>query len=219
MVASHHVDLWQQRSQPSYHMSNMSLSGLMSPYDAPRTVTNPPASRGYHQTTSSTEMSMPLFTTNGLTSSVPFQSGAFAFDPVPVTPYNLQPAYPMSYVADVPQNVSYARSNMVHQMPTVQETHGAFAVDRHVSKSATASPLQSSPSYHGSSFGAELERSRSEPAEGNGVNFATDVDTLMKAIQAKQPDSPQPRQPSKVCLPCSSYELIADIRTGRGHQA
>ncbi|KAL1608807.1 DNA-binding transcription factor [Nothophoma quercina] len=86
---------------------------------------------------------------------------------------------------------------MVHQMPTVQETHGAFAVDRHVSKSATASPLQSSPSYHGSSFGAELERSRSEPAEGNGVNFATDVDTLMKAIQAKQPDSPQPRQPSK----------------------
>jgi hypothetical protein len=198
MVASHHVDLWQQRSQPTFHMSSMSLSGLMSPYDTPRAVTNSPTSRGYHQTASSAEMSMPLFTTNGLASSVPYQSGAFAFDPVPVNPYNIQQTYPMGYVADVPQNVSYTRSSLVHQMPAVQETHNTYAVERHISKSATASPLQSSPSYHGSSYGAELERSRSEPAEGSGVNFATDVDTLMKAIQAKQPDQPQPLQPSKV---------------------
>ena len=198
MVASHNADLWQQRNQPNYHISNISLSGLMSPYDAPRTVTNPPTARGYHQTTSSTEMSMPLFTANGLTSSVPYQPGAFAFDPVPVIPYNLQPAYHMGYAAEVPQNISYARSNMIHQMPAVQESHNAFTVDRHVSKSATASPLQSNSSYHGASFGAELERSRSEPAEGSGVNFATDVDTLMRAIQAKQAGRPESQQSNKV---------------------
>ncbi|KAF2623954.1 zinc finger protein-like protein OZF [Macroventuria anomochaeta] len=197
MVASHHVDLWQQRSQPAYHMSNMNLSGLMSPYETQHTVTNPPSSRAYHQTTSSVEMSMPLFSTNGLASSVPYQSGAFAFDPVPVNPYNMQEAYPMGYVADVPRNVSYARSNLVQQMPALQDARPTFSADQHSSKSVTASPLQSSPSYHGSPYGAEFERSRSEPSESTGINFATDVDTLMKAIQAKQPDSPQPPQVSK----------------------
>ena len=198
MVASHHVDLWQQRNQPTYHVSNMSLSSLMPPYETQRTATNPPISRAYYQTTSSVEMSMPHFSTNGLTSSVPYQSGVFAFDPVPVNPYNMQQAYPMGYVADVPQNVSYTRSSLVQQMPTLQEARTAFSTNQRPSKSSTASPLQSNPSHYGSSYGTELERSRSEPTEGTGVIFSTDVDTLMKAIQAKQPDSPQPSQFSKV---------------------
>jgi hypothetical protein len=198
MVASHHVDLWQRRSQPTFHMPNMNLTGLVSPYDAPRTVTNPPASRSYHQTASSMDMSMPLFSTNGLTSSVPYQSGAFAFEPIPVNPYNMQQAFPMGYVVDVPQNVSYTRSSLVQPMSVVQETRNEFPVDRLASKSATASPLQSSPTYQDSPYGTGLERSHSEPAESTGIHFATDVDTLMKAIQAKQPDHPQPSPAKKV---------------------
>jgi hypothetical protein len=198
MVASHHVDLWQRRTQPAFHMPNMNLAGLMSPYDAPRTVTNPPVSRSYHQTASSMDMSMPLFSANGLTSSVPYQPGAFAFDSVPVNPYNMQHAYPMGYVADVPQNVSYARSSLPQQMSAGQEVHNAYNLDRHMSKSVTSSPLHSTSTYHNSTFGAELERSHSEPVDSSGVNFATDVDTLMKAIQAKQPESPQPPPASKV---------------------
>lgn len=199
MVASHHGDFWQQRNQHTYHMPNMSLPGLMSPFEPQRSVNNPPPSRTYHQTTSTVEMSLPLFSTNGLTSSVPYQSGAFAFDPIPANPYNMQQAYPMGYMSDVPQNVSYARSSLVQQMPAHQEARPTFTT---VAKSVTASSLQSSPPLHRSPYGAELERSRSEPTEGAGINFATDVDTLMKAIQAKQPDSPQVPQVSKV-----SYSL------------
>jgi hypothetical protein len=203
MVASHHGDFWQQRNQHTYHMPNMSLPGLMSPFEPQRSVNNPPPlpPRTFHQTTSTVEMSLPLFSTNGLTSSVPYQSGAFAFDPIPVNPYNIQQTYPMGYMADVPQNVSYARSSLVQQMPAHQEGRPTFPVD---SKSVTPSPLQSSPSFPGSSYGAGLERSRSEPTEGTGINFATDVDTLMKAIQAKQPDSPQVPQVNKVRHPLSS---------------
>lgn len=208
MVASHHGDFWQQRSQHTYHMPNMSLPGLMSPFEPQRSVTNPPPPRTYHQTTSTVEMSLPLFSTNGLTSSVPYHSGGFAFDPVPVNPYNMQQAYPMGYMADVPQNVSYARSSLVQQMPVHQEPRPTFSTD---SKSATASPLQSSPSFHGSSYGAELERSHSEPTEGTGINFATDVDTLMKAIQAKQPESPQVPQVNKVRY--AKPDLLIDLLT------
>lgn len=199
LVASHHVDLWQQRSQtPYHHMSNMSLSGLMPPFETPRSVTNPPTSRAYHQATSGVEMSMPLFSTNNLSSSMPYQSGAFAFDPVPVNPYNMQQAYPISYVADVPQNISYTRSSLAQQMPILQEARTPFSADQSSLKSATASPLQSSSPYYGSPYGAELERTRSEPMEGAGINFSTDVDTLMKAIQAKQPDSQHIPQVTKV---------------------
>ena len=197
MVASHHIDLWQRRSQPTFNMPNMNLTDLMPPYDAPRTVTNEPESRAYHQTTSSVEMSMPLFSTNGVTSSVPYQPGAFAFDQVPANPYNIQQTYPVGYVANVPQNISYTRSSLTQQMQATQGTHSSFSVDRHISKSETASPLQSTPSYHSSTYGTELEYSRSDPVEGS-INFATDVDTLMKAIQAKQSDTPQPQQAGKV---------------------
>ncbi|KAF1933592.1 zinc finger protein OZF [Didymella exigua CBS 183.55] len=187
MVASHPGDFWHQRNQHTYHMPNMSLPGLMSPFEPQRSVNNPPPPpRTYHQTSSTVEMGLPLFSTNGLTSSMPYQSGAFAFDPIPVNPYNMQQAYPTGYIADVPQNISYARSSLVQQMPARQEAHPTFCTD---SKSVTASPLHSSPSFHEFSYSADLERSRSEPADGTGINFATDVDTLMKAIQAKQPES------------------------------
>lgn len=178
----------------------MHLPGLMSPFEPQRSVNDPapPPPRTYHQSTSAVEMSLPLFSTNGLTSSVPYQSGAFAFDPIPVNPYNMQQTYPMGYMTDVPQNVSYARSSLIQQLPAHQEGRPTFPTD---SKSVSASPLQSSTSYHGSSYGIELERSRSEPTEGTGINFATDVDTLMKAIQAKQPESPLIPQVNKVSQP------------------
>ena len=200
MVASHQGDFWQQRNQHTFHMPNMHLPGLMSPFEPQRSVNDaaPPPPRTFHQTASTVEMSLPLFSTNGLTSSVPYQSGAFAFDPIPVNPYNMQQTYPMGYMADVPQNVSYARSSLIQQLPAHQEGRPTFPTD---SKSVSASPLQSSTSYHGSSYGTELERSRSEPTESTGINFATDVDTLMKAIQAKQPESPQVPQVNKVSQP------------------
>ena len=221
LVASHHMDLWQPRSQSSYdHMSNMSLSGLMPPFETPRPVTNPPSSRAYHQTTSSVEMSMPLFSTHNLPPSVPYQSGAFTFDSVPVNPYNMQQAYPISYVADVPQNISYTRSSLGQQMPVLQEARTPFSTDQRSLKSATASPLQSSSPYYGSSYGAELERTCSEPTEGAGINFSTDVDTLMKAIQAKQPESQHTPQVNKArSVRPMTFENTANIWQEEEHKA
>lgn len=189
MVASHPVDMW-QRNQQAYPMSNIY-------YDPPRSVTNPPSSRGYQQT-SNVEMSLPLFSATPLTTSVPYQSGSYAFDTVPVNPYDMQQTYPMGYAADVPQNLSYARSNLVQPMPALQDARSVYSANQYSSKSATASPLQSSPSYHRSSYDAELERPRSEPVEGTNIHFSTDVDTLMKAIQARQPEPKQAPQGDKV---------------------
>ncbi|KAJ4331903.1 DNA-binding transcription factor [Didymella glomerata] len=110
----------------------------------------------------------------------------------------MQQTYPIGYMVDVPQNVSYDRWSLLQQLPAQQVGCPTFPTD---SKSISASLLQSSTSYHGSSYGTELERSRSEPTEGTGINFATDVDTLMKAIQAKQHESPQVSQAKKVCPP------------------
>ncbi|KAJ8112170.1 hypothetical protein OPT61_g5408 [Boeremia exigua] len=198
MVASHHADIWQQRSQPNYHISNMSLPSLMPPFETQRPVTDPPTSRSYHQTTSSVEMSMPLFSTNSMVPSLPYHSGAFPYDQVMVNPYNMQQTYPIGYATDVPQNISYARSNLVQQMPVIQEARSTFAAVQHPSsKSATASPSQSSSPYYESAYSAELERTHSEPADGTGINFSTDVDTLMKAIQSQQPDSQHTQQGSK----------------------
>ncbi len=208
MVASHHADLWQQRDQPNYHISSMNLPSLMPPFETQRTVTNPPTPRAYHQTSSSVEMSMPLFSTNNLVSSLPYHSGAFPFDSVLVNPYNMQQAYPMGYAADVPHPISYARSNMVQQMPAMQEVRTAFSANHHSAKSATASPSQSSSPYYESAYGTELEPTHPETIEGTNTNFSTDVDTLMKAIQAKQPDTQPAPQITKVRLSNSnSLEL------------
>jgi hypothetical protein len=106
---------------------------------------------------SNVEMGMPLFTTNSLTSPLPYQSGALTYDPVLVDSYNIQQANPMGYIADVPQNVSQARPILIQQMLALQEAHTTFSTDQHPSKYATASPLQLRPSYHESSYGAELE--------------------------------------------------------------
>ncbi|KAF2994600.1 hypothetical protein E8E13_002281 [Curvularia kusanoi] len=197
MVASHQVDMW-QRNQQAYPMPNMY-------YDPPRSVSNPPSSRGYQQT-SNVEMSLPLFSATPLTTSVPYQSSSYAFDTVPVNPYDMQQTYPLGYATDVPQNLSFARSNLVQQIPALQDARSVYSANQYSSKSATASPLQSSPSYQRSSYDAELERPRSEPVEGTNIHFSTDVDTLMKAIQARQPEPKQAPQGDKEEGPKSSQK-------------
>jgi hypothetical protein len=52
--------------------------------------------------------------------------------------------------------------------------------------------------YSDASYASNCKRSSSEPAEATNPHFATDVDTLMKAIQAKQPTSTQTPEVTKV---------------------
>jgi hypothetical protein len=183
------------------HVPTMNISGLMAPYETPRTIANPPASRAYHPTTSHMDMDMPLFTTNAMTTSVPYQSGVYAFDPMPVNPYSMQQSFPMNYPSSVPQVMSYGSASDAHQMSAVREARNVYPVDRHAMvKAESTSPMQSSQMYHDMSYTRGVKRSRSEPTESTSIDFATDVDTLMKAIQAKQTTSTPHSEPRKVCV-------------------
>ena len=177
------------------HIPNMHLSNIMPPYDTSRNVTNAPVSREYQPTSNHMDMNMPLYSTNTLTSSVPYQAGAFAYDvptSVPVNPYNMQQA--SYYSPNMPHPGSYAPSHDV-QVPTLPDVRHVFNPNV---KSEGTSPAQSNQMYADPSYGTELKRSTSEPTEGSGINFATDVDTLMRAIQAKQTNPPQENE-QKVC--------------------
>lgn len=160
----------------------------MPSYDTSRPIASPPVSRSYQPTTTHMDSTLPLFSTN-LTTSVPYQPGVFAFDTPAVNPYNLQQA---SYYSP---NLSFVQGTEIHSLPTVRDARNAFTVDRNpMVKSESTSPIQSHPTFPHSSYTTECKRSSSEPSQGSGVTFATDVDTLMKAIQAKQPTGSQPQE-------------------------
>ena len=191
---------------------------MMPPYDTSRTVSNAPVSRIFQPTSMHMDINLPLFSTNGLTTSVPYQSGAFAFDPVSVNPYNMQQA--SYYPPNMPHPMSYAASPDVHSLPIVRDARNVY---NPMVKSESTSPIQSIPMYNDTSYAAECKRSTSEPTEGSGINFATDVDTLMRAIQAKQTDSPQPLEPKVCILTCifiATYSLQTRkrrLRSSRNH--
>lgn len=216
VIAPHHPSLWSQRRDPSTHFSHMHLPGVMASYDASREVITTPVSRSFQPTTTHVDIGMPLFSTNGLATSVPYQSGAFAFDPIP-NAYTMQQA--SFYSPNIPQTGSYAAVPEVQPLPTVREARNAFTMDRiPLVKAESTSPIQSSSIFNDTSCAAECKRSSSEPSEGSGINFATDVDTLMRAIQAKQTDTPQPQRP-KVGLDTVPYgKLRTHTGIGRGAQ-
>lgn len=195
----------------------MHLTGLMPSYDTSREVTSPPATRSYQPTTTHMDISMPLFSTNGLTTSVPYQSGAFAFDPIPNAYAMQQTSF---YSPNIPQTVSYAAVPEVQPLATVRDARNAFPVGRMpVVKAESTSPIQSNPMFNDTSYATECKRSSSEPSESSGINFATDVDTLMRAIQAKQTDTPQGQEPKVGFYSATDGRLRTHSRIGRGAQS
>jgi hypothetical protein len=203
VVASHHAGLWHSRSDHSIHIPNMNMSGLVSSYDSsPRTSTLPPTSRGYQATTSHMDINMPLFSTHSMPTSMPYQSGAFAFDALSVNPYNMQQAYPVSYQQAIPHAATYAGATNIQQLPTARDIPNGFSMERTPPvKAESSSPVQSSSMYNEASYSGDFKRANSKSEDGSNNNFATDVDTLMRAIQAKQkpvPTQQQRPQPPKV---------------------
>jgi hypothetical protein len=205
VVASHNIGLWQDRREPSMHIPNMHLNNIMPPYDTSRNVSNAPVSREYQPTSNHMDMNnMPLYSANTLPTSVPYQAGAYAYDvptSVPVNPYNMQQA--SYYASNMPHPVSYPQSHDIQALPTLPDVRHVFNPNV---KSEGTSPAQSNHMYADPSYGTELKRSTSEPTEGSGANFATDVDTLMRAIQAKQ-TNPPPENEQKVCYSLRDFKF------------
>jgi hypothetical protein len=204
VVGHHHAGLWHRRTEPSFHISDIHFTGMMPSYNSQRTANVTSSIRNYPPSTTHMDISLPLFSANVLPTSVPYQSaGTFAYD-TPVNTYNIQQSnmlqnYPMSYPTSMSPSVSYAGQTDSQLLPTVREARNAFALDgTHLVKSESASPVHSNPMFNNAAYTAECKRSTSEPVEMSGINFATDVDTLMKAIQAKQTTSSLEPEPPKV---------------------
>ncbi|KAF2866523.1 zinc finger protein-like protein OZF [Massariosphaeria phaeospora] len=203
VVASQHAGFWHRRPDQAIHMPHMNMSGLVPSYDtSSRTVTNPPTTRAFQPTTSHMDINMPLFPPHTMTTtSVPYQSGAFAFESLAVNPYNMQQAFPVSYAPTLPHAVSYPGSSEMQPLPAVREARNAFSARTPPVKSESNSPVQPSQMYNDGLYVRDHKQSQADGRDGSGIAFATDVDTLMKAIQAKQSD-PQPPEPPVVHEPC-----------------
>lgn len=198
VVGSHQpTSLWQERREPSFQMSSMHNSNMINQYDSSRAATSAPVSRSFQPTSTQMDMSLPLYSANGLATTVPYQPGAFAYDASSVNPYSIpQSSY---YQSSITHPVSYPPSADVQQLPTVRDGRNLF---NPLVKAESTSPLQSNPIYNDTSYSADGKRSNSVPTESTTVQFSTDVDTLMKAIQAKQTSPPEPAEP-KVRIPSS----------------
>ncbi|KAF2028970.1 zinc finger protein OZF [Setomelanomma holmii] len=212
VIAPQHAGLWHQRSDSSLHMPDIHFSGMMSPYTAQRTTTNASSLRGYPPTTTQMDMSMSLFSPNVVATTVPYQSsGGFAYnDPYSIQQNSMQhanisPNFSMHYQSNISPAVPFAGNPESQSLPPVREARNAFTVDNHLVKSESASPVQSSQVFSDTAFVTDCKRSTSEPAETTSANFATDVDTLMRAIQAKQTTAP-PKQENKVEEPKASQK-------------
>jgi hypothetical protein len=201
-VAHQHAGLWHRRPD-HFHIPDLHFTGMMPSYDHQRTGVNTPL-RNYQAVTTQLDISLPLFSANALATSVPYQSsGTFAYDssanPYSMQPSNMQTSYSMSYPSNMSPAVSFADRPDHQPNPIARETRHPFALDgNHMVKSESASPIQTSPMYSNTSYASECKRSSSEPVDTANINFATDVDTLMKAIQAKQTTSPQKQEAPKV---------------------
>ena len=209
VIAAHHGGIWPRRpDQPTHtHMpTGVNVSGLMPAYDAPsRTVTHPPTSRAFQATTSHMDLTMPLFQTHTMTTSVPYQPGAFAFDSLAVNPYNMQQAFTVSTYPPAFPQAPYAGTGELqqHGLPTVREARNGLAIERTpVVKLETSSPVQPSQIFPDGAFGEDYKQAQGHDSRETqtGINFSTDVDTLMRAIQAKSqtPQRPQQEVPPKV---------------------
>jgi hypothetical protein len=207
VVAHQHAGLWNRRPEHSFHVPEIHFTGMMPSYTNQRSAANAPSLRNFQPPTTQMDMNLPLFSANTMPTSVPYQSsGVFAYDSS-VNPYNMQESsmpqsYPMSYSSSLSSGVSYAATSAPQSVHTVREAHHEFSLHgNHMVKSESASPVQSAPMYSDASYTNNCKRSSSEPAEATNPHFATDVDTLMKAIQAKQTTSTQPQEAPKVSLP------------------
>jgi hypothetical protein len=228
VAQQHTAGLWHRRPEHPFHVPDLHYTGMMTSYNDQRTAMDAPSLRSYQPPTSQMDLSLPLFSANALATSVPYQtSGTFAYESS-VNPYNMQQnglpqSYGLNYSSSMQSTVSYAGRPEPQSLPTVHNTRHAFSMaSNHMVEAESASPVQSSPIHSEGNYPTTCKRSSSEPAESANINFATDVDTLMKAIQAKQTTSPTRKEVTKVSLRHIHHSFLLTVsrwRSQRQHKS
>ncbi|KAF2666360.1 hypothetical protein BT63DRAFT_56870 [Microthyrium microscopicum] len=190
--------LWDpsRRSGPVMHMNSMPMNSMVPASSAP-------SSRSYH--TSHVELQMPMFQPTSGPVSMPFQAGAYGFDITAMNQYPVQQTYNMNYQHPVPPPASYPpNSNDISApVPLVRDARNALpSISREIPvKSEVHSPT------HYNDHSTETIKSSSPDDDGPSIVFTTDVDCLMRAIQAKS--NPAPQQGQAPSAPEPKPEVIA----------
>jgi len=167
----------------------MQMSPMGVPTMVPSSATTP-TTRPFQQP-NHIELSINMFPTSSAPSMVPFTTGAYGFD---IANMNQYPAVPANYYSGAVQPAAaYQTAPTELSLPNVREARNALpSINRSPSvKTEAQSPVQQNQMFSDGSD--ELKGGQADSTLG-GVSFSTDVDCLMKAIQAKQ-KNPQPASP------------------------
>lgn len=193
VMTPQHANLWQRQPDEYFHISHMNMSGILSSQETSRATANPAVSRTF-QTTTPMSMSVPSFGGHSHTTSVPYQPGTFTLDSTLVNPYSLQ-HFPVGFS----NTFNYPTTTNVPPSPPVQDDRSRLPLDDAQSTGPAIKVEAHSPIQPSSMFEETIVNRDSHQTSHSPIQFATHVDTLMKAIQAKQRPDPQQRQlPAKV---------------------
>jgi len=172
------------------HMAPLQMSSMVHSAN-----NNSTASRSYQQSPVDMQQ-MPIYPATSLPGQISFQQTGYAFDMSTMNHYavpqqqfnvNFQPApvaTPTSYAPnpnDMPAPVSLVRDAR-NAVPALSRSPPV--------KSEAPSPIQTSPHHREHSIRDSSQSATSESGEGVASIFSTEIDCLMRTIQAKQPAAP-----------------------------
>ena len=218
VVAPHHNTIWQQRRpDQAMHIPSLSMPGLLPPFDATsRAPTAPPAQRAYPPAT--VDLAMPMFQSHGFNGQLPFQHPQqYGYENHAQAEYSMQPTYDMHPPTQIHHpSAGYQPANtVITNLPHVRDARNAFPpVNRSPSvktenpSPATATSVSSAANFPDSATADSTIRQQGSPVKTEtGASFSTDVDTLMRMIQAKggsEADEEPQQRPAVAHVPAVS---------------
>ncbi|KAF2143046.1 uncharacterized protein K452DRAFT_331687 [Aplosporella prunicola CBS 121167] len=218
VMAPQHTGSWPRRDEYSMHMPAINLSTLPSPYASSSSSSQAsssrvmPSSQAQQYHSQPYDSQVPYFQTCGPPSSMSHSySTSFAYDPVESTAYTVQPSFSMSYPPASAPAPSYLGSSVLQSgLPTYPHIGRSPPV-----KTETHSPVEAYQQFSELRLGDDYRvASSGESDNGAGTAFHTDIDTLMKAIQAKQENVRRQPPPAASTLTISKTEVTPVTKPG-----
>lgn len=194
------------------HLANMSVSGLPASYDSSQRLqssqmVNMPSSQAY--SSAQLDHQLPFFQTCGPPTSMPAYSTSFAYEPLDSSSaFSFNQSFGVGYQAGQPPSSSYL-PNSSYQSALPQSAYPLDGRGQPVKPEmgSPVEPYQQMGDLNLSSEDYRMASSGESESGGAGIHFSTDVDTLMKAIQAKQP-TPEKRR--------AAPQEVSETPAGRG---
>jgi hypothetical protein len=186
--AHQHASLWNRRPGNYFQVPGIHFTGMMPSY-------NTPALQNHQPPTTQMDMNLPLVSATTMPMASYQSSALFAYESS-VNSYNMQESsmpqtYPIAY-----SSTNFPVASLATQPPVQEVDYQSALYGNYMAKLDIASPVQ--PAYSDASYATNCRQSFSQLDEATNPHFATDVDTLMKAIQAKKTTLLQKQEVVKV---------------------